>query len=84
MYFVSGKNDEETIAISNSGQNGQVGYDDEDTGCGSCVGTLIWLISMLLICCTFPFSLFVTVKQVQVKTLRNPAINQELFHFKLT
>jgi len=62
---MSGKNDEETIAISNSGQNGQVGYDDEDTGCGSCVGTLIWLLSMLLICCTFPFSLFVTVKQVQ-------------------
>jgi len=47
------------------GERGQVGYDDEDSGCGSCVGTLIWLISMLLICCTFPFSLFVTVKQVQ-------------------
>jgi len=39
--------------------------DQEDTGCGGFVGILIWLISMLLICCTFPFSLFVTVKQVQ-------------------
>merc|ERR1711892_494827 len=46
-------------------RNEQVGYDEEDGGCGGCVGTLIWLISMLLICCTFPFSLFVTVKQVQ-------------------
>jgi len=43
----------------------QVRYDEEDEGCGGCVGTFIWLISMLLICCTFPFSLFVTVKQVQ-------------------
>jgi len=49
-----------------SGRNdGQIGHDDKDEGCGGCVGTLIWLISMLLICCTFPFSLFVTVKQVQ-------------------
>jgi len=48
-----------------SGNNEQVGHDDEDSGCGGFVGTLIWLISMLLICCTFPFSLFVTVKQVQ-------------------
>ena len=57
-FLVSGKNDIE--------RNDQVGYDAEDEGCGGCVGTLIWLISMLLICCTFPFSLFVTVKQVQV------------------
>jgi len=54
---MSGKNDIE--------RNDEVGYDAEDEGCGGCVGTLIWLISMLLICCTFPFSLFVTVKQVQ-------------------
>merc|ERR1712212_155762 len=39
--------------------------DDDDGGCGSCVGTLIWIISMILIICTFPFSLFVTVKMVQ-------------------
>eukprot|EP00092_Neocalanus_flemingeri_P001290 GFUD01001378.1.p1 GENE.GFUD01001378.1~~GFUD01001378.1.p1 ORF type:complete len:294 (+),score=89.69 GFUD01001378.1:64-945(+) len=62
---MSGKNDEERIVLSESGQTGQVGYDDDDGGCGSCIGSLIWVISMLLICCTFPFSLFVTVKQVQ-------------------
>merc|ERR1711994_124549 len=39
--------------------------DDDDDGCGSCVGTLIWIISMILIICTFPFSLCVTVKMVQ-------------------
>ena len=62
MSFGLGKNEEERIIVNND----QVGYDSEDGGCGGCVGTLIWLISMLLICCTFPFSLFVTVKQVQV------------------
>merc|ERR1712025_317411 len=51
--------------IMSAGDNEQVGHDDEDSGCGGFVGTLIWLISMLLIFCTFPFSLFVTVKQVQ-------------------
>jgi len=60
---MSGKNEEERVIISEN--NDQIGYDTEDGGCGGCVGTLIWLISMLLICCTFPFSLFVTVKQVQ-------------------
>jgi len=58
---MAGKNEEERIIVNND----QVGYDSEDGGCGGCVGTFIWLISMLLICCTFPFSLFVTVKQVQ-------------------
>merc|ERR1712228_229863 len=42
-----------------------IGSGDEDEGCGSCVGILIWILSMFLICITFPFSLFVTVKQVQ-------------------
>merc|ERR1712083_553131 len=42
-----------------------IGSGDEDEGCGSCVGTLIWIISMILIICTFPFSLCVTVKMVQ-------------------
>lgn len=51
---MSGKNDEEAMDRNN-----------EDERCGSCIGGLIWVISMLLICCTFPFSLFVTVKQVQ-------------------
>merc|ERR1712083_454043 len=43
----------------------EVGRNEEDGGCSGFVGGLIWVISMLLICCTFPFSLFVTVKQVQ-------------------
>jgi len=60
---MAGKAEEERIIVNNT--TGEVGYDNDDGGCGGCVGTLIWLISMLLICCTFPFSLFVTVKQVQ-------------------
>merc|ERR1719244_782756 len=60
---MAGKNEEERIIGNNT--TGEVGYDTDDGGCGGCVGTLIWLISMLLIICTFPFSLFVTVKQVQ-------------------
>merc|ERR1712083_826854 len=43
----------------------EVGRNEEDGGCSGFVGGLIWVISMLLVCCTFPFSLFVTVKQVQ-------------------
>merc|ERR1712228_980532 len=42
-----------------------IGSGDEDSGMNSCVGILIWILSMFLICITFPFSLFVTVKQVQ-------------------
>jgi len=39
--------------------------DEDDGGCGSFVGGIIYVFSMLLIICTFPLSLFVTVKQVQ-------------------
>lgn len=38
---------------------------DEDSGMNSCIGALIWVISMILIICTFPFSLCVCVKMVQ-------------------
>ena len=38
---------------------------DEDSGMNSCIGGLIWIISMILIICTFPFSLCVCVKMVQ-------------------
>jgi len=38
---------------------------DEDSGLNSCIGGLIWIISVLLIICTFPFSLCVCVKMVQ-------------------
>jgi len=39
--------------------------EDEDSGCGACVEGFLWVLSMLLIICTFPLSLFVTMKQVQ-------------------
>ena len=39
--------------------------DDESVG-GKCVAGLIWVISMILICCTLPFSLFVCIRIVQV------------------
>jgi len=38
---------------------------DEDSAMGNCVSGLLWVLSMLLICCTFPFSLCVCIKQVQ-------------------
>merc|ERR1712243_278565 len=53
----------EEINLTRKG--GQVQRDDEDGGCGACVEGFIMVISMLLIICTFPLSLFVTVKQVQ-------------------
>ena len=41
---------------------------EDDQGCGgSCVSTLIWVVSMILIICTFPFSLCVCIKMVQVQ-----------------
>jgi len=39
--------------------------EDEGSGCGACVEGFLWCLSMLLIICTFPLSLFVTMKQVQ-------------------
>jgi len=39
---------------------------DDESGFGSCIGTLLWLLSILLVICTFPLSLFVTMKQVKV------------------
>jgi len=55
----------EEIDMTSIRKDGQVQRDDEDDGCGSCVGMLIMIISMFLILITMPFSLFVTVKQVQ-------------------
>jgi hypothetical protein len=40
--------------------------DDDESAAGSCVAGLIWVLSMLMICCTFPFSLCVCMKQIQV------------------
>merc|ERR1711978_189244 len=39
--------------------------EEEESGCGACVEGFLWCLSMLLIICTFPLSLFVTMKQVQ-------------------
>ena len=38
---------------------------DEDDACESVISSLIWFLSMILIICTFPFSLCFTVKMVQ-------------------
>merc|ERR1711978_257248 len=39
--------------------------EDEESCLGSCVSTFLFLLSMLLVCITFLFSLFVILKQVQ-------------------
>jgi len=39
--------------------------EEEDSGCGACVEGFLWVLSMIIIICTFPLSLFVTMKQVQ-------------------
>merc|ERR1712183_554844 len=44
--------------------NTKGGGDDESAG-GKCVAGLIWVISIILICCTFPFSLCICVRMVQ-------------------
>ena len=33
---------------------------------GSCMETFLWALSLILCCITFPLSLFVVIKQVQV------------------
>ena len=38
---------------------------DEGEGCGSFVGTLLTMLSILMVICTLPFSLCVCVKMVQ-------------------
>jgi len=48
------------------GRSNSVKYPaNESSGAGACIEGLIWVISMLLVCCTFPFSLCVCMKQVQ-------------------
>jgi len=55
--------DDERIAMAGGGDANI--HDEDEGGMGSCVETLLWLLSMLLIVCTFPLSLFVTMKQVK-------------------
>ena len=52
--------------------NGSSGVQDGDSdasGCGSFFGGIIWVFSMILIIATFPLSLFVCVRMVQVITV---------------
>ena len=49
------------------------GGGDDESACGSFVAGLIWFISILLIICTFPFSLCVCVRMVQVS--KNITVN---------
>lgn len=39
--------------------------EEDESGCGACVEGFLWILSMILVICTFPLSLFVTMKQVQ-------------------
>merc|ERR1712211_213623 len=39
--------------------------EDDESCLGGCVSTFLFVLSMLLVCVTFPFSLFVILKQVQ-------------------
>lgn len=39
--------------------------EEEESGCGACVEGFLWILSVILVICTFPLSLFVTMKQVQ-------------------
>lgn len=44
----------------------EINMDGEDTSyCGSCISTVIFVFSFILIVCTFPFSLCVCIKMVQ-------------------
>ena len=47
---------------------------------GSCMETFLWALSLVLCCITFPFSLFVVIKQVQVSW---SAFARLLFHIIL-
>jgi len=48
------------------GNSIEIDTDGQDTSyCGSCVSTVIFIFSALLICLTFPFSLCVCIKMVQ-------------------
>jgi hypothetical protein len=42
------------------------GSNPDDSTCGRLVGGAIWVFSMILIICTLPFSLCVSIKMVQV------------------
>ena len=47
-------------------QTHAIGQNDEGDGCNECMGAVLKILSLFLIIITFPFSLCVVVKQVQV------------------
>jgi len=53
--IMSGKDEDTRVRIG----------DDGDDGGDGCIGGLLWALSFFLCCITFPFSLFVILKQVQ-------------------
>jgi len=53
--IMSGKDEDTRVRIG----------DDGDDGGDGCIGGLLWALSLFLCCITFPFSLFVILKQVQ-------------------
>jgi len=54
---MAGKEDDTRVRIQ-----GEV---DGQEGAGGCIEGLLWVLSVILCCITFPFSLFVILKQVQ-------------------
>ena len=58
---MSGKEDDTRVRIQ-----GEV-VDGDGGEAGGCIEGLLWALSVFLCCITFPFSLFVILKQVQVR-----------------
>ena len=58
---MSGKEDDTRVRIQGEFVDGDGG------GAGGCIEGLLWVLSVFLCCITFPFSLFVILKQVQVR-----------------
>ena len=56
---------EEKYQANRNVRSGNEGSDD-DSVCGSFISGLIFVMSMILIICTFPFSLCVCIRMVQV------------------
>ena len=65
-FIMSNKDRDSGMAMGRE-TNIEINMEGEDTSyCGSCVSTVIFIFSALLICLTFPFSLCVCIKMVQV------------------
>lgn len=64
-FIMSNKDRDSGMAMGRE-TNIEINMEGEDTSyCGSCVSTVIFIFSALLICLTFPFSLCVCIKMVQ-------------------